>query len=367
MPSMRPALVLAALLAVGAASVVVAPVDAGGDPVTVENGSTYEVGTELAFDVADDGSYELRTDDGAFLLERNATDGRVVVDTDSFRSGTYRLVDADTGETAYQVTLAGGDTPTPTPDPVVVTDGGSYDVGTHLRFDVDDGTYEIYTDDGAFVASRRASDGSLVVDTRDMDAGSYRLVRQADSEVVYEVRLVDGTATASATTTASPTATPRPRLATNGSTHEPGARLAFDVGAGTYELYTADGAFVATRRASDDGRVVVDTESLATGGYRIVDTDSGTTAATFTLSTDPPTEGTPDTPVTGTAPETPGTASTADSAERTVTSTATTAGTASDAPDATPSDVTTTGVPGFGVLAALAAVAVAVLGAVRRR
>lgn len=234
-------LVAVALLAVAAVSMAVAADSmvvaadgsrALGEPVAAETGSTYDVGTTLAFDVeGGNATYELRTSEGLLVAQFRASDGTVVADTGPLDPGPYVLIHAGTDERLYEFTLTRDGTPTlsltstpsptPTPKPVTAEEGTTYEVGTWLRFDVEGGDYELRTGDGVLVAQVRAPDGSAVVDTSSLDRGSYRLVAAASGETVYGFRVTPqgspsgatGTATGAThapTITISPTATGDP-------------------------------------------------------------------------------------------------------------------------------------------------------------
>lgn len=222
------------VLAAGAVAVATSTVPAG-DAVEVENGSTYAVGTTLAFDVPEgDGEYDLYAD-GEWVMTRRASDGRIETDTDGFDPGSYELVDADTGEAVYEFslerdgtptptpTLEPTDTPTPTPDAVEVEDGGTYDVDSTLAFDVpeDDGEYEFHTADDEWLATRRASGGRLVEAASYFGPGEYVLVDAETGEEVYAFSVTadggtattepgDGTGTPTARGGQDGTATPSP-------------------------------------------------------------------------------------------------------------------------------------------------------------
>lgn len=93
-------------------------------------------------------------------------------------------------------------------DTVVAEDGGTYEIGVTLAFDVGDGDdeYNIRTADGLLVVQLVAENGTATLDTSHMDAGDYVLKDPDTGETLYAFTLVGSPSTPAATSTE--TATP---------------------------------------------------------------------------------------------------------------------------------------------------------------
>ena len=97
--------------------------------------------------------------------------------------------------------------------PTTAEDGGIYETGVALVFDVDGSEeYTLRTaKDDRFLNAFQSENGTVTVDTESMDPGEYVLVDEASGEVVYEFAIVtEKTETASPTATATQTETADP-------------------------------------------------------------------------------------------------------------------------------------------------------------
>ncbi|WP_435097587.1 hypothetical protein [Halarchaeum sp. P4] len=170
-------------------------------------------------------------------------------------------------------------------DPVAATNGTTYEHGTSIAIDVEtNGSYALYTADDAFVAEFAAENGTVVVDTGDLENGDYVLTNASEATVFAFG--VEGAPTTTTTTEPAKTTndTDRPDDKTlkleDGSTYDAGVTLTRDVAGDEYTLETTDGEFV-MELAAQNGTLTVETDGLD-GEYVLRDAD-GTAVATFTV------------------------------------------------------------------------------------
>lgn len=235
-------------------------------------------------------------------------------------------------------------------DAVVVQNGSTYRVSQTLVFEVDAAadSYVLRTGAGDYVDQLSAENGTIILDSGLLNAGTYVLVNHTTESVAYQFALTGGETTT--TTTEAPTETTVPAtVAEDGATYETARRLSFEVAHDqeTYILRTGEQRLYVDQLRSTDGTIELDTTGLDPGQYVLVRQSSGDVSHRFTLVGDETTTTvtrTTATTVTATTSQPPSTsaASTTESASTRGTTTVTTATPSTAEPNSTANEASAT-------------------------
>ncbi len=225
------------------------------EPASVANGSRYEVGRTLRFDLPD-GEYVLRLSGGLFVQTLVAEDGTAELDTDDLSTAEYRL-HGPNGTVRYRFELGWGEA-----SDCEESVGAAPERRVHLnatdRLTVavgEPGFYTLCGPDGTVGATSSPETGGF--DTDRLSPGVYRLQDRAGDPVAH-VELLPGGGDGDL-----PPAGPVVGFE-NGSAYERGARLNLDTDS-PLELRRGE-RFVAALEAN----ATVPTGSLEPGTYRLV-------------------------------------------------------------------------------------------------
>lgn len=172
------------------------------DPVTVEDGGTYQKPVVLRFEVAsENGTYELRTaDDRLFVTELVAHNGTVILDTGPLDPGEYVLLDSETDRVRYRFTLeanpnaAATETDAQYYPNATVEPGKTYPLATRLHVPVDAShRYEIVPlFDWDYAIYQPGDDGRLEVKGWTLRPGWYAVYDAETGRAVTTFRLTEG-------------------------------------------------------------------------------------------------------------------------------------------------------------------------------
>lgn len=203
------------------------------EPVIVENGSTYDVSQTLQFNVSrSNDTYEIRTEDDAYVDMVAAENGAVTFDTSGMNGGTYVLIHHDSETTEYEFTLESTATTTTSTtttedSATTVEDGGHYEIPAQLSFEnLEEGdSYELRKgDENVYVDQFQPATNRIQLDTEGLNPGEYSLIHTESDEIVYQFTLegeettVEQTTTVTTSTTTSIETTTRETATTQSTT-----------------------------------------------------------------------------------------------------------------------------------------------------